>query len=272
VSAHSNIGPLIPIRIDRILSWIRVAGQIALDYFGKVRADYKPDDTLQTRADVEIERFLLKEIGRAYPEHNLLAEETRPAERKTTSAYTWTIDPLDGTTAFVRGLPGWGISLGLLYRNRPIFGLFYMPLLDDLVYATPDQIYNNNEETVTYKVRSDWQDKGFLAVNAAAHQGYQIDLPRTRALGSIGANLVYTARGAATAAFVPRAYLWDLVAGAIILNRAGGELRYLSGQPVDYTALLDGRLIPEPIIAGHPGVLAELPGSIQPRGNVTVNE
>jgi len=56
-----------------------------------------------------------------------------------------------------------------------------------------------------------------------------------------------------------------LVAGAAILVRAGGELRYLSGNSIDYLQLLDGRLAPEPIIAGHPDLLAELPSLISPR-------
>jgi hypothetical protein len=59
--------------------------------------------------------------------------------------------------------------------------------------------------------------------------------------------------------------LWDLVAGAAILARAGGELRYLSGRSIDYVELLDGRLAAEPVIAGHPDLLAELPGMIRAR-------
>jgi fructose-1,6-bisphosphatase/inositol monophosphatase family enzyme len=77
--------------------------------------------------------------------------------------------------------------------------------------------------------------------------------------------LVYTARGIAAGAFIPQAYLWDLVAGVAILNRAGGEVRYLSGKMVDYQVLLDGRLTPEPIIACHPNLQAELRAAIRSR-------
>jgi fructose-1,6-bisphosphatase/inositol monophosphatase family enzyme len=139
-----------------------------------------------------------------------------------------------------------------------------MPLLDDMTYTTDrGQVYCNGRY-LEGLVRPDWGQRGFLAVSASAHSDFQIGLKRTRTLGSVGASLVYTARGAATAAFLPKARLWDLVAGAAILIRAGGKLRYLSGRPVDYLDLFDGQLAPEPIIAGHPNVLAELQGAIRP--------
>jgi fructose-1,6-bisphosphatase/inositol monophosphatase family enzyme len=76
---------------------------------------------------------------------------------------------------------------------------------------------------------------------------------------------VYTARGTSAAAFIPKARLWDLVAGSAILVRAGAELCYLSGRPVDYLELLDGRLTAEPLIASHPDLQAELRAKIKVR-------
>lgn len=251
-----------PDMIDQIIAWARQAGRIALHHFKNVSPQHKPDRTFLTQADLEIESFLAERIRTAYPDHSLIGEEgTQKGDHVSPSV--WVIDPLDGTTAFVRGLPGWGISIGLLERGQPCFGLFYMPLLDDTAYTNGrGQVYYN-ERRLERTVRSDWEQKGFLAVNASAHYDFQIDVRRTRALGSVGANLVYTARGSATAAFLPKARLWDLVAGAAILTAAGGELRYLSGRPVDYEALFGGQLAPEPIIAGHPKVLAGLQGAIR---------
>jgi fructose-1,6-bisphosphatase/inositol monophosphatase family enzyme len=141
-----------------------------------------------------------------------------------------------------------------------------MPLLDDLTYAT-SQIALCNNEPLYGTVLDNWNDKGFLAVNASAHQDFEINAPRTRALGSVSANLVYTARGSATAAFIPKAYLWDLAAGALILSQAGGELRYLSGRPVDLDELRDGRLVPEPLVAGHAHILDKLVREIKVRSS-----
>jgi myo-inositol-1(or 4)-monophosphatase len=240
---------------------------MAMAYFNQqLEPSSKPDDTLLTPADVEIEKFLIRKINTAYPNHRIVSEEAGllPSPANLPSPYTWVIDPLDGTTAFIHGLPGWGISLGLLYAGQLLFGLFYMPLLNDLTYASSEGLWWN-DQAPGWLARQDWNHKGFLAVSTGAHKSFEMKVPRIRALGSVGASLVYTARGSATAALIPRAYVWDLLAGALILTQAGGELRYLSGQPVDYGALLEGQLAPEPILAGHPLLLDQLQGAIRPR-------
>lgn len=136
-------------------------------------------------------------------------------------------------------------------------GLYHMPLLADLTYATPAGTYCNGQP-LRKTVSSDWNGLGFLAVSAGAHYHFEINIPRIRALGNMNASLVYTARGSATAAFIPQARLWDIAAGVLILQQAGGELRYLSGRPVDLTVLVNGCPTPEPIVAGHPLVVAEV--------------
>ena len=245
------------------IEWGYQAGEIAMRYFKKVAVAYKADATLVTEADLEIERFLFLKIREVYPSHALLGEESGhhvasllPAN-DTKAAYMWAIDPLDGTSAFVQGLPGWGISLGLLYHGQPVFGLFYMPLLHDLTYTTDDGI-SCNQQILRNTVRKDWKKRGYLAVTSSTHHEFDLKPFRTRALGSVSANLVYTARGSATAALIPKAYLWDLAATACILTQAGGTLSYLSGKAIDYSALADGSLAPEPIIAGHPEIVASV--------------
>lgn len=250
--------------VDSIIGWMRQAGQIAMHYFRDVEPQYKPDRTFITQADLEIEHFLYQRIRSACPAHLLIGEEESPRKALQRFSDIWAIDPIDGTTAFVQGLPGWGVSIGLLHQGQPCFGAFYMPLLNDMTYTSDQALIRCNNRYLRQPIRLDWGAKGFLAINATAHSDFRIKVQRTRALGSIGASLVYTARGAAVAAFIPKAYLWDLVAGAAILIQAGGELRYLSGRLIDYEELLDGRLAPEPIIAAHPNLQAELRTLISP--------
>ncbi len=254
-----------PEAINQLILWARQAGEIALHYFRNINPQYKPNQSLLTQADLEIEYFLAERLRSVYPDFALIGEEASSDKPGHASPYAWVIDPIDGTTAFVQGLPGWGISLGLLHHGQPHFGLFYMPLLDDMTYTTHHNEVYCNGLPLSGTVRQNWGQKGFLAVNTAAHYDFQINIRRTRALGSVGANLIYTARGASVGAFIPKAYLWDLVAGAAILTQAGGELRYLSGRPVNYLGLLDGRLAPEPIIASHPTLQAELQAAIRPQ-------
>ena len=253
------------VNVNQVIAWARQAGRIALHYSQNVIPQCKSDQSFMTRADVEIEEFLTDRIQSAFPEHGLIGEEGARGKNNASASYLWILDPLDGTTAFVQGLTGWGISIGLLHQGQPCFGLFYIPLLDDMTCTIGSNGIRQNGLSLHQTVRSDWGPKGFLAVNASAHRDFQINVHRTRTMGSVGANLVYTARGAAGAAFIPKARLWDLVAGAAIVTRAGGELRYLSGRSIDYMSLLDGRLAPEPIIAGHPHLLDELQNLIRPR-------
>jgi myo-inositol-1(or 4)-monophosphatase len=233
---------LLPEATAQVIAWARQAGEIALRQFNNTSPQCKADSTFLTEADLEIERFLTERFQTAYPDHYLIGEEGARNQQRQLSPNVWVIDPIDGTTAFVQGLPGWGISIGLLRHGQPCFGLYYMPLLDDMTYITSQGDVYYNKHNLAGTLRSDWDQRGFLAINATAHYEFQINLKRTRALGSISTNLVYTARGTATATFIPKAHLWDLVAGAAILTRVGGELRYLSGRSVNYLELLDGRL------------------------------
>lgn len=250
--------------IDRIIIWIRRAGHIALQHFDHITPQIKADQTFVTQADLEIEQFLSGQIKAAFPAHLVMGEEQAKDKQIESSASVWVIDPIDGTTAFVQGLPGWGISVGLLHQGKPRLGFFYMPLLNDLTYTNHQgEVYCNNQR-LRQTIKRHLGVKDFLAVNASAHSEFKITFPRTRALGSIGANLMYTARGSSAGAFIPKAHLWDLVTGAAILMGVGGELRYIDGRPVDFLELLDGRLIPKPVIAGHPDLQAKLRQMIGP--------
>ncbi len=246
--------PIHAIDVVEVQNWARQAGRIARAGFEQAVASTKSDHTLLTPTDLEIERFLVEHLAARYAEHAIMSEEG--ARKNSNSSYTWVIDPLDGTTAFVRGLPIWGIALGLLYEGTPLLGVFYLPLLDDMTCAWPGQ---NAVPTVCRT----WEHGGFLATSMAAHADFDIAVRRTCAMGSITANLIYTARGTATAAFIPKAYVWDLAAGAAILAQHGGVLRYLSGRPVDWSAMLDGSPAAEPLVAGHPELLPDLCTAIQ---------
>jgi myo-inositol-1(or 4)-monophosphatase len=248
--------------IAQARTWARQAGEIARRYFNNVTASRKADNTPITQADREIEALLADRIRAAYPDHGLIGEE---GERASGTDYLWAIDPIDGTRAFVQGLPGWGISIGLLYQGQPHWGLFYMPVLDDWTYTEGQAGATWNGRDLRGAPRREWDDQSFLAISSSAHYHYHIDVERTRALGSIAANMVYTARGSALGAFIRTGFIWDLAAGAAILSRAGVKLEYLSGREVDWAQLSDGRVIPEPILAAHPALLPRLQRSIRQR-------
>src|SRR4028119_473795 len=104
----------------------RVGTQLMAD-FGQVQASQKDDGSLVTQADKWADETIREAIATQFPSHGILSEE---AEHKfPDTEWCWIIDPLDGTTNFARGIPIWGISMGLFYQGFPVFGYVYLPPL-----------------------------------------------------------------------------------------------------------------------------------------------
>jgi myo-inositol-1(or 4)-monophosphatase len=254
-------GPNVDVQLIR--EWVRQAGQIALGYFNHVEGTLKQDRTLVSDADLEIEDLLTTRIRGAYPDHGLIGEEGTEEVR---GECIWAIDPLDGTRAFLSGLPVWGISVGLLWRGEPWLGVFYLPLLDEWYYtAGPDAGAFWNDQPIHCPAVDSWDENSLLCIPGDVHHRYAIDFPGTmRAMGSAAAHLCYVARGNALAVFLDRPALWDVAAGAAILRTAGGTLHYLAGGPVPFDHLLDeGRWL-RPLLAAHPSIIDRLRPYIHP--------
>lgn len=251
--------------VAQVHEWAHEAGRIALHYFNDVEARVKADRSVVTAADDEIEALLRERIGTAYPEHGIVGEEQggTPAD----DDYLWALDPIDGTSSFVQGLPIWGISIGLLQRGVPVLGCFYMPLINEWYEVGLDGPAMFNGTPIQAATENLLHSEAWICVPSNSHRRYSIDFPgKTRSLGSMAAYLCYVARGTAAGALVGYPKIWDLTAGLAILRRAGGDVRLLqSGDPVDVEGLLRGRRLPEPIVAGSPPALAMLRDRVRRR-------
>ena len=122
--------PIGDVDFERLEKVVRHAGEIALRHFRKVRATRKADNTVVTAADGEVEAFLRDALSQAFPADGFLGEETGSSAGR--SGRTWVIDPIDGTASYALSLPVWGVSVGLMQDRRPVAGLFYMPLVNEL--------------------------------------------------------------------------------------------------------------------------------------------
>lgn len=109
-------------------------GQRLLAEFGGVEADVKSDGSLVTASDRWADQALRTALHHHFPDHGLLSEEV--AHIFPAGDWCWVIDPIDGTTNFSRGIPIWGISLGLLYRGVPVFGYVAIPPCSNASTAT----------------------------------------------------------------------------------------------------------------------------------------
>ena len=124
-----------------------LAGRITLSYYNKgIRYDFKPDESPVTAAGRATEKFIRGEIEKTYPTHAILGEEfgeltsprplgdpRLPGEEN--SAFRWTIDPIDGTKSFLKGVPFYSVLIGLEIERIPRVGAVYFPALDEMLSA-----------------------------------------------------------------------------------------------------------------------------------------
>jgi histidinol phosphatase-like enzyme (inositol monophosphatase family) len=110
------------------------AGEVTLGYFGGlVESEAKGDGSPVTRADREAEQLLRRRIGERYPDHGVLGEEFPPTNEG--AEVRWILDPIDGTRSFMRGVPLYGVLIGVELRGEPIVGIAHFPALAEMVSA-----------------------------------------------------------------------------------------------------------------------------------------
>lgn len=249
------------IDIAEVRGWAREGGDIARHYFNNVARQRKADRSWVTQADVEVETMLRQRIAARYPDHGVMGEEqgVGAIERE----FVWSVDPIDGTGAFVSGLPLWCVSIGLMRHGAPYLGVVYLPILGDCYWADATGPAYRNEEPIHVAAVEQIDSNDWIAVSSYAHRNFNITFPgKTRALSSVAADLCYVARGSALGALIGRANLWDIAAAAAILRAAGGEIRGLSGAALETPPLLDGRKLPEPVLAAAPSMIDTLRGYV----------
>jgi len=248
-----NKPPSLPSQVEQLRlmkQWAVQAGRIALDWQGNSVEDLKPNNTPVSDADLAVENFLVRKIRAAFPAHRIITEES--GQLGPESDWAWAIDPIDGTKAYMRRQPVWGISIGLLFRGAPVAGVIYLPVNHELFWGWEGGAYHN-EHRLEPIPGQDFEDiRLFLAVHGHAKEQHALDYPRLLSTGSTVAHLCYLAAGQAVGALVRRVHIWDLAAGMAILGRAGYVTEYLSGRTLDLLPLMDGRKCAEEVLATRP--------------------
>ncbi len=240
---------------------LRTAGSLAFGQRGQHTAQWKPDRSPVTVVDKQVEAFLIERITARYPDHQILSEESGLHPQP--SAYTWVIDPIDGTRAFAAGLPIWGILAGVLHEGKPLLGGFYMPVTGEYYGSDGTQFFYNDRVLPLPPAPRLEDALLFLAVSSEFHHTYRIAYPRVRSLGSTAAHLAYLASGAAVGVLMPHVSLWDLVGMLPLLHATGMTIEYLNGAPFDPTALMDGQPVKSALLASSPALLSHLREQIQ---------
>jgi myo-inositol-1(or 4)-monophosphatase len=205
--------------------------------FGHVSGEEKSDGSLVTRADRWADDTIKAAIAKKFPQHGILSEEgeTILAEEE----FTWVIDPLDGTTNFARGIPLWGISIALLYRQQPVFGCVYLPPIDRLFLGChpgdsgldlPTIATENDRPIAVSKATADREAlpqanrNQLFSLCARSLKTWQPNFPcKIRMLGVATYNFLCVANGTMLGAVEATPKIWDLAAVYPIIAAAGGH-------------------------------------------------
>ncbi len=246
----------------QICQWMREAGQIPLRNWGAAQVTIKADHSPVTNLEYQIEDFLTEKLRRFDPQSQLITEEHGVLDAP--KGRTWAVDPIDGTRAFLGGLPSWGVSLGLLSGGEPEAGFFYMPATDDLIWAYPGGAFWNESALHTPLGVQFGGPVGFIGVPSDVHLYFHLNYAQVRSLGSTAAHMAYLARGSAVGMLTVNASIWDLAGLLPVLRHTGVAVEYLAGGEFQPAESLDGKKIRKPLIMGLPALLPQLRQCVQP--------
>lgn len=240
---------------------VREAGQLAAERFRRrdeLVIERKGRQDFVSAADKECEDFVVGAITPLFPEDGFLGEEG--AARQSRSGATWIIDPIDGTTNFLNGLPVWCVSLGLVENGRSIAGVIYNPITDELYAARSGGGATLNGRKIrasqTAKVDEARIHLGFsyrrpvaehvTAVDACLNAGCEYARFGSGALG-----MAYAADGRFDGYYEAHINAWDVAAGLVLVKEAGGWHNDFFGGP---DAMAKGNKI----LAAAPGLAPAL--------------
>jgi myo-inositol-1(or 4)-monophosphatase len=227
-----------------ILEVAGIAGEIIREGFGKnFQIEYKTNEkNLVTEIDKKSENAIIDFITKKYPSHNILTEES--GEHKKDSDYLWVIDPLDGTTNFAHGLPIFAVSIGIMKKNEIVAGvvydvmrnIFYSAEKGSGAFANDAKINVSNNDRIglgvlvtgfPYNV-ADNPDFAFERFESLTKQARAV-----RRLGSAAIDFCYVARGVFDGFWEVSLQPWDLCAGKLIVEEAGGKVTDFNGNEID---------------------------------------
>lgn len=222
----------------------REAGAILQAYAARgFQIEHKGRINLVTEADLASERHIKTLIAARYPSHRILAEEGG-AQGGASDDYCWIIDPLDGTTNFSHGFPCYAVSIGVEYRGQSVAGVIYDPARDELYAAERGAGAQCNGRPL--RVSGIDQLERALVVSGFPYdvrermndylpmwQAFLETAQGVRRLGAAALDMACVAAGQMDGFWERGLSAWDVAAGWVIIEEAGGRLTKLDGSPFD---------------------------------------
>jgi len=254
---------------------VLTAGKMARDMRPRIAVRRKADRSFVTDADLAVQAYLIGKLRERFPADGFVAEEQdagREGHAEGRGPHearrVWVLDPIDGTASYASGLPGWGVSVGLVEHGRATAGWFYMPATGEIFEAGPDTgmraAVGPEDPLRPAHVREPqpFHRESAVFVDSGFHKRLALDpsFPgKVRSVGTTVGHLAYVAAGCADADVLHDVHVWDFAAGLAMLHASGGVMRYLDdGTDVAVADYLTGEDALRPMIAGHPETVARL--------------
>jgi myo-inositol-1(or 4)-monophosphatase len=225
---------------DYLIPKIKQLGQYAIQEQTLIQGDLKKDGSLVTKIDKHIELELTNHILQKSPTSQFINEEgTSNPNQSTNSELTWIIDPIDGTRNYVHQLPIFCISVALAIQEEIQLAIIHIPTLKETYTAIKSQGSYLNQKAIHVTqdpspLKPICFDQSYLKPNNPYLQAIINKIPNPKRItGSACFNLCLVAKGAAITANHNNTKIWDLAAGKLIVEEAGGTVTYTNGQTVN---------------------------------------
>ena len=196
------------------------ASKILIRDFGELenlQVSKKGPKDFVTNSDKKTEKVLINELTKNKKKYSILSEEIGFIKNDDND-YIWVIDPIDGTTNFLHGIPHFCISIGLKFKDEIISGIIFDPIKNEIFYAEKNQgaFFNNHRIRVSKRKNL---DECLFATNKNGLSSADLN---ARIFGSAALDLAYVASGRIDGYFQNGLNLWDIAAGTLIVKEAGG--------------------------------------------------
>ena len=212
ISISSNLNIMIKAAEKASKAAIRDFGEVE-----KLQVSKKGPRDFVTKTDKHVEKILIEELSKTKKNYSFLSEEVGSIENKDKDNI-WIIDPIDGTTNFLHGIPHFAICLALESKKEIISGLIYDPIKDEMFYAEKNKgAYLNNQ-----RLRVSNKNLIDECLFSSNHEGVKFSNLNMRYSGCAALDLAYVASGRLDGFFHNKINIWDVAAGALLVEEAGG--------------------------------------------------
>jgi myo-inositol-1(or 4)-monophosphatase len=223
---------------ERLAASVREAGALALSMFGTPLKNWtKSASSPVSEADIAVDKLLRERLGAAEPSAAWLSEESVDDPVRLAARFVWIVDPIDGTRAYIAGLPEWVVSAALVDNGRPVAACLFAPVSGEFFTAVAGNGATCNGTPITVSPGAEFGGtriagpKNFLEKLPAFDPPAAI-VPR---IPSLALRLARVAQGTIDAAIAGgNSHDWDLAAADLLVHEAGGALTPLSGESLTY--------------------------------------